>query len=152
MSGERKETRNAIPPNILWLAASEQHLKTLPRLEIGGAHFGIRYRLSLAPTESAKHAPTDPICGVSRILQKPLNQSIARRIYSRPMSEIIFLVEEAAEGGYTAKALGAPIFTEADTLDELHTNVRDAVQCHFDDGKAPSVIRLHFVRDEVIAL
>jgi hypothetical protein len=68
------------------------------------------------------------------------------------MSEIIFLVEEAAEGGYTAKALGSPIFTEADTVDELHANVRDAVQCHFDDGKAPQMIRLHFVRDEVIAL
>lgn len=68
------------------------------------------------------------------------------------MSEIIFLVEEAAEGGYTAKALGSPIFTEADTLDELHANVRDAVQCHFEDGKAPQMIRLHFVRDEVIAL
>ena len=68
------------------------------------------------------------------------------------MSKIIFLVEEAAEGGYTAKALSAPIFTEADTLDELHANVRDAVQCHFDEGKAPPLIRLHFVRDEVIAL
>lgn len=68
------------------------------------------------------------------------------------MSEIIFSVEEAAEGGYIAKALGSPIFTEADTLDELHANVRDAVQCHFDDGKAPQMIRLHVVRDEVIAL
>jgi hypothetical protein len=68
------------------------------------------------------------------------------------MSEIIFLVEEAAEGGYTAKALGSAIFTEADTLDTLHANVRDAVQCHYDVDKAPKVIRLHFVRDEVIAL
>lgn len=67
------------------------------------------------------------------------------------MSEIIFLVEEAAEGGYTAKALGSSIFTEADTLDELHANVRDAVQCHYEAGKGPQVIRLHFVRDEVIA-
>jgi hypothetical protein len=68
------------------------------------------------------------------------------------VSEIIFLVEEAGNGGYTAKALGSPIFTEADTFDELHANVRDAVQCHFDECKAPQVIRLHFVRDEVIAL
>jgi hypothetical protein len=68
------------------------------------------------------------------------------------MSEIIFLVEEAAEGGYTAKALGPAIFTEAETMDELHANVRDAVQCHYDEGKAPQMIRLHFVRDEVIAL
>lgn len=68
------------------------------------------------------------------------------------MSEIIFLVEEAVDGGYIAKALGSPIFTEADSIDALHARVRDAVQCHFDDGKAPQVIRLHFVRDEVIAL
>jgi len=68
------------------------------------------------------------------------------------MSEIIFLIEEAAEGGYTARALGSPIFTEADSIDELRASVRDAVQCHFDEGKAPQVIRLHFVHDEVIAL
>ena len=66
------------------------------------------------------------------------------------MDELIFLVEEAPEGGYTARALGASIFTEADTLRELHEQVRDAVRCHFEDGKAPKVIRLHFVRDEVI--
>jgi hypothetical protein len=68
------------------------------------------------------------------------------------MKEIIFLVEEAAEGGFTAKALGAAIFTEADSIEALHASVRDAVQCHFDAGQAPPVIRLHFVRDEVIAL
>ena len=68
------------------------------------------------------------------------------------MNEIIFLVEEAADGGYTARALGTSIFTEAESIEELHANVRDAVQCHFDEGKASRVIRLHFVRDEVIAL
>ena len=68
------------------------------------------------------------------------------------MDEIIFLVEEAPEGGYTAKALGSPIFTEADSLDDLHANVRDAVQCHFEEGETPRMIRLHFVRDEVIAV
>ncbi len=68
------------------------------------------------------------------------------------MNEIIFLVEEAPEGGYTAKALGSAVFTEADSLEELHANVRDAVQCHFDSNKGPKIIRLHFVRDEVIAL
>jgi hypothetical protein len=31
------------------------------------------------------------------------------------VDEIIFLVEEAPEGGYTARALGYSIFTEADT-------------------------------------
>ena len=65
-------------------------------------------------------------------------------------SEIIFSVQESAEGGYEARALGHSIFTQADTLDELKRNVREAVQCHFDDGKAPRVIRLHTVKDEVI--
>jgi hypothetical protein len=67
------------------------------------------------------------------------------------MNEVIFLVEEAPEGGYTARALGVSIFTEADSLPELQAQVRDAVRCHFDDGKAPKVIRLHFVREEVIS-
>jgi hypothetical protein len=67
------------------------------------------------------------------------------------MNEIIFLIEEAGEGGFTARALGESIFTEADTLDALRRQVRDAVNCHFDEGKAPKVIRLHFVRDEVLA-
>lgn len=67
------------------------------------------------------------------------------------MSEIIFVVEQAPEGGYTARALGESIFTQAETVSELHTRVRDAVHCHFDEGKAPKLIRLHFVRDEVIA-
>jgi hypothetical protein len=68
------------------------------------------------------------------------------------MSELIFMVEESSEGGYTARALGESIFTEADTLDELHKAVRDAVKCHFEDDKRPKVVRLHFVREEVITL
>jgi len=67
------------------------------------------------------------------------------------MSEIIFLVEEAAEGGYTARALGHSVFTEAETIEELRSFVREAVECHFDQGQVPAMIRLHFVRDEVLA-
>ena len=67
------------------------------------------------------------------------------------MSEIIFQIEEAPEGGYTAQALGHAIFTEAEWLDELRENVPDAVRCHFDEGAGPKLIRLHFVRDEVLA-
>ena len=67
------------------------------------------------------------------------------------MSEIIFVVEEAPEGGYTARALDESIVTQADSVADLHARVRDAVHCHFEDGTAPKVIRLHFVRDEVIA-
>ncbi len=66
------------------------------------------------------------------------------------MNEIIFLVEEAPEGGYVARALGESIFTEADDLENLYQQVRDAVYCHFDEGKAPRIIRLHFTREEVI--
>lgn len=66
------------------------------------------------------------------------------------MSEIIFLLEEAPEGGYTARALGYSIFTEGDTLDEVRSNVREAVDCHFEESDRPKIIRLHFVREEVI--
>ena len=59
------------------------------------------------------------------------------------MSELIFLVEEAPEGGYTARALGASVFTEADSIDGLREMVRDAVRCHFDAGQGPQVVRLH---------
>ncbi len=68
------------------------------------------------------------------------------------MTELIFMVEEAPEGGYTARALGESIFTEADDLAGLRHQVRDAVRCHFEEGQQPKVIRLHFVREEVIAV
>lgn len=58
------------------------------------------------------------------------------------MTELILLVEEAPEGGYTARAPGRSIFTEADTLDALRFNIREVVDCHFDEGQAPGVIRL----------
>ena len=64
--------------------------------------------------------------------------------------EIIFLIEEDPEGGYTARALGYSIFTEADSIDELKTMIQDSVRCHFSDIEKPPVIRLHFVKDEVI--
>ena len=67
------------------------------------------------------------------------------------MDELIFLVQEAPEGGFTARALGESICTEADDLDGLREMVRDAVRCHFDEGRGPRVIRLHFVREEVFA-
>jgi len=68
------------------------------------------------------------------------------------MSEIIFLVEEAPEGGYTARALGVSIFTEGDDVASLEENIRDAVRCHFDENETPRLVRLHFTRDEVIAV
>ncbi len=67
------------------------------------------------------------------------------------MTELVFLVEDAPEGGYTARALGASIVTEADDLPALRTAVRDAVRCHFEPTDLPKLLRLHLVRDEVIA-
>jgi predicted RNase H-like HicB family nuclease len=71
------------------------------------------------------------------------------------MSEIIFEVsEDETDGGYTAAALGHDIFTEGETIEELRGMVREAVACHFFDfaqDERPKVIRLHQVRDEVLA-
>jgi hypothetical protein len=66
-------------------------------------------------------------------------------------TEIIFSVQESPEGGYEARALGHSIFSQAESLEELKTMLRDAVACHFDGSEKPSVIRLHFVKDEVIS-
>jgi hypothetical protein len=71
---------------------------------------------------------------------------------SRRMKELIFVVEEAPEGGYTARALGESIFTEADGLEDLQQQVRDAVLCHFEESERPKLVRLHFVREDLIAV
>jgi hypothetical protein len=65
--------------------------------------------------------------------------------------EVPFLVEGADEGGYVARALGYSIFTEADSWEELKEAVRDAVQCHFDEEEQLDLIRLHAVREEILA-
>lgn len=65
------------------------------------------------------------------------------------MTELVFLVEDALEGGFTARALGASIVTEADDLPSLREVVRAAVRCHFDPSATPALLRLHVVRDEV---
>lgn len=64
------------------------------------------------------------------------------------MNEIIFLIEELPEGGYSARALGESIFTEADNLAQLHERARDAMLCHFEASNIPKLIRLHFVKDD----
>lgn len=72
------------------------------------------------------------------------------------MKEIIFEVkEDEADGGFVAIALGHAIATQGDTVEELREMVRDAVKCHFADeitGPMPHIIRLHFVRDEALAV
>jgi hypothetical protein len=68
------------------------------------------------------------------------------------MNEILFLVEEAEDGSLRAQAVGAAIHTEADTLEELHQELRDAVHCHYEPGEAPPLVRLHHVRQELLTL
>jgi len=69
------------------------------------------------------------------------------------VTELVFLVEEDPEGGYSARALGESIFTEGETLEALRENIRDAVRCHFEEEtQRPRALRLHFVRDEVLTL
>ncbi len=67
------------------------------------------------------------------------------------VSEIIFVVEDAPDGGLVAKAVGASIVTEADSMTDLRDVLRDAVRCHFEEADRPQLIRIHYVRDEVIA-
>ena len=64
------------------------------------------------------------------------------------IKEIIFVVEETAEGGYRADALGHSIFTEADDWETLKEMIRDAVRCHFEEEDRPQVIYIHAVREE----
>ena len=58
------------------------------------------------------------------------------------MKDLVFIYEEDPEGGFTARAVGEAIFTEADTLKVLRENMKDAVRCHFDEGERPEVVRL----------
>lgn len=59
-------------------------------------------------------------------------------------TEITFLISDDPDGGFTAKALGESIFTQADSIEALKAALRDAVRCHFpDEAKRPKMIRLH---------
>jgi hypothetical protein len=68
------------------------------------------------------------------------------------MNEILLVVEKAEDSSYRASAVGQAIHTEADRLIELHQEFRAAVHCHFDEGQAPPLIRLHHVRQELLTL
>ena len=65
--------------------------------------------------------------------------------------QLIFMVNESPEGGFEAHALGESIFTEADDMENLYTHVRDSIHCHFEETDTPKVIRLHFVREGILA-
>ncbi len=68
------------------------------------------------------------------------------------MNELVFEVAQEADGGFTAEALSESIFTQADSWEELKANVREAVQAFYFDSAAPAFIRLHLIRDEVLAV
>jgi len=69
------------------------------------------------------------------------------------MQEIVFEVLEDPTGGYTASALGFGIHTQGETVEDLKNQLRDAVDCYFDDSASrPAIVRLHFVRDELMAV
>ncbi len=67
-------------------------------------------------------------------------------------NELIFYIEESVDGGFEAKALDYSIYTEGENLEDLKKNIRDAVLCHFEEGEAPQVIKLHFVHEEAMAI
>jgi hypothetical protein len=68
------------------------------------------------------------------------------------MNEIVFLVEDDPERGYTARAVGQDIFTQAESLPELKQAIKDSVICHFEQDQAPEFVHLHIVRDETFTL
>jgi predicted RNase H-like HicB family nuclease len=68
------------------------------------------------------------------------------------MNELIFLVEESVDGGYEAKAIGESIFTQGEDLEDLKVQIKEAINCHFDENNMPKIVRLHFVKDEVFAI
>ena len=68
------------------------------------------------------------------------------------MREIIFDIAQDTDGGFIAESIGESIFTQADCWDELRVNVREAVQAFYFDSTPPAFIRLHLVRDEVLAV
>ncbi len=68
------------------------------------------------------------------------------------MSEMIFIVENSDEGGFTAKSLSCSIYTEGQTLDELKENIKDAIKCHCDAKEIPHIVHLHIIKDEIMAI
>ena len=100
-----------------------------------------------ARLESASVAPGD-----RGFESHPLRQASGLRWYTKVGKEIIFLVEESAEGGYEAKALGYSIYTEGESLGKLKEAIKDAVKCHFEEEEMPRIVRIHLARDEVIAV
>ena len=125
----------------------------------GGANlWHVKERLGHEHLDSLQHYAKVTIADLKKRTRSvtPANARVETRPPLRTlhaMTEIIFEVrEDEADGGYTASALGVGVHSQGDTLAELRANVKEAVDCYFDETmEAPKVIRLHFVRDEVLA-
>jgi hypothetical protein len=84
--------------------------------------------------------------GNGRLVSQPKWQ------YCTPMDELVFEVTQEDDGGYCAECLSENIFTQGDTWEALRQNVQEAVRAdYFDQARAPRRIRLHLVRDELLA-
>ena len=66
--------------------------------------------------------------------------------------ELLFEVTQEADGGYCAECLTENIFTQGDTWDDLRAKVKEAVAAFYFDRPGPDAVRLHLVRDEMLAL
>ncbi|MCE5340497.1 MAG: type II toxin-antitoxin system HicB family antitoxin [Planctomycetaceae bacterium] len=95
---------------------------------------------------------SDGCSGATAKAKKKTSSASTEFSRNAAMKEFIFVIENSDEGGYVAKALGTSIYTEGETLDELKKNIKDAIKCHFEKSEIPQIIRLHFVKDEVMAI
>ena len=85
-------------------------------------------------------------------MERPAARLVGKENTVSPMSEIMFEVnEDETDGRYSAGAIGYGIHTQGETIDEVRRNVREAVECYFDETMPrPKLLRLHFVREEVL--
>lgn len=107
-------------------------------------------KAAIIASVSGRHQGADP----AEPERKQSGNCLSRRRKGaslRPMNELVFEITQESDGGFVAEVLGESIITQADTWEELRTNVREAVKAFYFDRPAPLRLRLHLVRDEVIA-
>ena len=110
--------------------------------------------IELAPRNSEERSLLESLSNHVSVRRVPQAQQDSFNYEENRMmaTEIIFVVEESPEGGFEAKALGHAIFTQGETVEEVRKAAKDAVACHFEEPDRPRMIRLHWVRDELIAV
>ena len=64
---------------------------------------------------------------------------------------IVFTVIQESNGGFVAECLSQDIFTQGATWEKLRANVREAVAAYFFNKLKLAVVRLHLVREELLA-